>query len=131
MNKRLMLSFGLLVGLATFGFGADEFSEAASVVSSASTSGKSIIKEGVQWTFALVLPLALMIVSSFLAYKFEKQKSEQDKETSKIYMKMVAAALGGFFAYIAISMLVSRWFFGDFTSIFDKVIYAFFSGVFA
>ncbi|CAD7289541.1 hypothetical protein LMG7974_01618 [Campylobacter majalis] len=130
MDKRFLFSIVLLLGLTSFGFGADEFSEAANVVSSASTSGKAIVKESMQWLFALVLPSALMVTSAFLAYRFEKQKSEQDKETSKIYTKMAIATLGGFFVYIAIAMLVSRWFFGDFTSIFSKVIYAFFTSVF-
>ena len=119
---KTLFKVSVLLGLcAVFGFGADEFSEAQTTMSSADTAGKAVLGIGIKWAFSLGLPLICIAAGMCMGYMQQKKKAEQDQNTNKIYFVTAIAGVIGFFVYVIISMLVSRALFGDTSYIFDVV----------
>lgn len=100
---------------------ADEFDEAANVVSNASNSGKAILGTAMQWIFSVILFFGSMAVGMFLGYKYQSKKSEQDQSTMKLFGVMGVCGILGFFVYNIILMLFSRALLGDFTKLLSRV----------
>lgn len=115
---KILLMLGIF---ASFGLGANEFSDAESIVSSASTSGKSVLGEGIKWATAVFLPLVCLIAGMVMGYSQQKKKAEQDQNTNKIYFVTIVAGLVGFFVYILIATIISKMLFGDTSYLFNVI----------
>ncbi|GAD17842.1 hypothetical protein [Helicobacter fennelliae] len=115
---KILLVLGIF---ASFGLGANEFSDAENIVSSASTSGKSVLGEGIKWATAVFLPLVCLVAGMVMGYSQQKKKAEQDQNTNKIYFVTVIAGLVGFFVYILIATIISKMLFGDTSYLFNVI----------
>ncbi|RAX55318.1 hypothetical protein CCY99_01055 [Helicobacter sp. 16-1353] len=117
---KVFLKIALMLGIfASFGFGANEFNEAQTIISGADTNARSVLGTGVKWAFAVALPLICIIAGMIMGYSQQKKKAEQD--TNKIYFVTAIAGIVGVFVYVIIAMLISRALFGDTSYIFNVI----------
>ena len=130
VKKQSFVLVALLLGLVRLGM-ADEFSDIAGQVTSASSGGKTALKEFIQWFIGGFLLLAAIAVPIFLIYKFEKKKSDQEQSVWGLLGKMGLGAVGGLFIWSLIVMAISYAFFKNFSDGWTKIIGAFWNSVFA
>lgn len=130
VKKQNFVLVALLLGLVSLGM-ADEFSEIAGQVTSASAGGKSALKEVIQWFVGGFLLIAVIVVPIFLIYKFEKKNSQQEQNVWGLIGKCALGAVGGLFAWSLIVMALSFAFFRNFNDGWSKIVGAFWTSVFA
>lgn len=80
---KILLVLGIF---ASFGLGANEFSDAENIVSSASTSGKSVLGEGIKWATAVFLPLVCLVAGMVMGYSQQKKKQSRTKILTKFIL---------------------------------------------
>ncbi|MBD5165143.1 hypothetical protein [Helicobacter sp.] len=67
------------------------------------------------------MPFVCIIAGAILGYSFQKKKSEQEQNTTKIYVVTAISAIVGFFVYAIVATIVSRALFGDANYIFQVI----------
>lgn len=117
---QVALVFGLFM-LFSPHLSADEFDAVNDILGSGDKAGKKALGTGVTWAFGVVLPFICIIAGAILGYSFQKKKSEQEQNTTKIYVVTAISAIVGFFVYAIVAMVVSRALFGDANYIFQVI----------
>jgi hypothetical protein len=84
----------VLGAVATFAFGADEFTDVNNVVDKFSGAGSTILGTGVKWIIGL-LPLILFVVGIFGGMKYAKKQADQDQDNTKVYVSAVIGGVAG------------------------------------
>lgn len=121
MLKNIVKIILMLSVFVSIGFCANEFSEAESIITQGSTSGKKVLGEGLKWITAVGLPIICLVTGMVMGYTQQKKKAEQDQNTNKIYFVTAIAGLIGFFVYILIATILSKLLFGDMTYLFNTI----------
>ena len=117
---QVALVFGLFM-LFSPHLSADEFDAVNDILGSGDKAGKKALGTGVTWAFGVVLPFICIIAGAILGYSFQKKKSEQEQNTTKIYVVTAISAIVGFFVYAIVAMVISRALFGDANFIFQVI----------
>lgn len=117
---QVALIFGLLMLFSSY-LSADEFDAVNDILSSGDKAGKKALGTGVVWGFGVVLPFICIVAGAILGYSFQKKKSEQEQNTTKIYVVTAISAIVGFFVYAIVAMVISRALFGDANYIFQVI----------
>lgn len=117
---QVALVFGLFM-LFSPHLSADEFDAVNDILSGGDKAGKKALGTGVTWAFGVVLPFICIVAGAILGYSFQKKKSEQEQNTTKIYVVTAISAIVGFFVYAIVAMVISRALFGDANYIFQVI----------
>ena len=117
---KLALVLGVFMLLGSY-LGADEFDEVNNILDSGDKAGKKALGTGVQWAFALILPLICVVAGMIMGYSQQKKKSEQEQNTTKIYVVTIISGIVGFFVFAIVAMIFSRMLFGDANYIFQVI----------
>ena len=100
---------------------ADQFSDSVQIMKDASDSGKQALGIGFIWAFGLFLPIACILMSVFLGYKFAKQKADQDKDNKVIFWALLISVGIGIFVDAFVTMGISKAMTGDSMKIFNAI----------
>ncbi|MBX7491212.1 hypothetical protein [Helicobacter turcicus] len=100
---------------------ADEFGAVNDILSSGDKAGKKALGTIIVWLFGLALPIVCVASGAIMGYSQQKKKSEQEQNTTKIYVVTLISGIVGFFVFVIVSMIISRILFGDSNYIFGVI----------
>lgn len=120
-----IFKIGLVIGifslLFTNGLFADEFDNINDIMGGGDKAGKKALGTIVIWGVALILPVICIISGAIMGYSFQKKKSEQEQNTTKLYVVTGGAAIVGFMLFIGVTMIISTALLGDKSAMFQVI----------